>query len=105
MLLLDGIAVREFDTLPAGWVVTPGRDLVAEALGRLRERESEVRRRASWQLRALGDRRALPALEWMALTDQGQVTVERGFVDDYEPIYPDAIEALHALYGRTPPDA
>src|SRR5262245_19706587 len=75
-LLLDGVAVRMLDILPAGWAVDHGRDLVAEALDRLGDGASEVRRRAIWQLQALGDRRALPALERTALADQGQVSVE-----------------------------
>jgi HEAT repeat protein len=107
-LLLDGAPVRVFDVLPAGWVVEPERDLVAEALDRLWDGDATVRRAAAWRLAALGDRHALPALERMALTDQGIVSVERGFVDDYDSIYLDAVEALRALYGRlgvTPEDS
>jgi HEAT repeat protein len=99
-LLIDGVAVRVFDALPAGWVVDPAYDPVAAALAALRDGDPAIRRQAAWQLAALGDRRALPALERMALADQGSVRVERGFVDDDEPIYPDAVEALRALYAR-----
>jgi len=75
-------------------------DPVVDALGRLRSPIAEVRQQAAHDLAVLGDRRALPALELMALNDRETVTVEGAFVDNSVPIYPDAVEALRTLYAR-----
>src|SRR5579864_8629489 len=75
-------------------------DPVVDALGRLASPIAEVRQQAARDLAAVGDRRALPALELMALNDRATVSVEGAFVDSTVPIYRDAVEALRTLYNR-----
>ena len=111
LLLGEGVA-RDLDVLPAGWVLMPTPepgdppappprpDDIPETIALLRHPKPETRQWAIWALHRVADRSVLPALERVALDDTGSVSVERGFVDDHEWIYPDALNALRSLYNR-----
>jgi hypothetical protein len=88
------------DTLSRTYSFSSDIKTAEEAIVRLRHRDSEARQQACWRLSSIGDRRALPALEKMALEDRGQVSVEGAFVDRHEPIYPDALDAIRSIYER-----